>query len=813
MAHLPAHAEERMQIKPFQLLLLALAFSAHAQVLTIRDKITHQPLASVSVYSKNPAASGVTDAHGSVELSRFTNADSIHIDLIGYERGIYSYQQLEGMQFVLLLAETSIPLSGVVVSAVRWAQELREVPNKIASVGAAEANLQNPQTAADLLGTSGEILIQKSQQGGGSPMIRGFATNRVLIAVDGVRMNTAIFRGGNLQNVISLDPLATKNAEVVFGPGSVIYGSDAIGGVMGFHTLAPSFSKNGHPLVQGAATLRNSSASFEKTGHADLNIGLQKWAFLTSVTYTDFDNLKMGGDGPDEYLRREFQDRVNGQDVAATNPTPEEQNESGYGQLNVMQKISFAPQAAWNLSYGFHYSASTDVPRYDRLIEYRQGRLRSAEWYYGPQKWLMNVLNLQHSRNSSLYDHGRLTLAHQRFGESRHDRNFGDTLLNHRTETVSAYSANLDFDKSFRKEHRLFYGAEVVLNRVGSAASGENTETRTTEPISTRYPDGSTWNSYAAYLSYRFNAGAKVIWQSGLRYNLVTLDAEFDTTFFPFPFTSTSLNTGALTGSAGVVYNPDESWNLSFNLSSGFRAPNIDDVGKVFDSEPGSAVVPNPGLKPEYAYNSELGIAKTFGSVAKVDAAGYYTFLDDALVRRNFTINGQDSIVYDGALSQVQAMQNAASAHVYGIQTGIELKLPAGFTLSSRFNFQKGKEELDDGSTAPLRHAGPWFGATHLIYRRDRLKADFYSVYNGEISYEDLATEERGKPHIYAVDTKGNPYSPRWYTVNLKVQYQLTDLLMLLAGVENITDQRYRPYSSGIVAPGRNFIAALKTGF
>ncbi|MDZ7362775.1 MAG: TonB-dependent receptor [candidate division KSB1 bacterium] len=802
-----------MQRNIFPLLILALAVSGQAQILAIKDKVTRQPLAGVSVHSKNPAASGITDARGHVELSKFKNADSIHIDLIGYQRGVYSYKQLEEMQFTLFLEETSIPLNGVVVSAVRWAQAAREVPNKIASIRATEVNLQNPQTAADLLGASGEIFIQKSQLGGGSPMIRGFATNRVLIAVDGVRMNNAIFRSGNLQNVIALDPFATENAEVVFGPGSVIYGSDAIGGVMGFHTLAPKFSTNGEPLVRGSATVRNSSASFEKTGHAHLNIGLQKWAFLSSVTYTDFDNLKMGSNGPDEYLRREFQDRVNGQDVATTNPDPEEQTESGYSQLNLMQKIRFEPNAAWNFSYGFHYSASTDVPRYDRLIEYRRGRLRSAEWYYGPQKWLMNALNLQHARDRGWYDNARLTLAYQHFEESRHDRNFGDSRLNHRSETVNAYSANLDFDKSWREKHRLFYGAEVVFNRVGSVASGENIATGATVPISTRYPDGSTWNSYAAYLSYRFHASRKVILQSGLRYNLATLDAKFDTRFFPFPFTSASLNTGALTGSTGVVYNPDESWNLSANFSTGFRAPNIDDVGKVFDSAPGSVIVPNPGLKPEYAYNTELGIAKTFGSVAKADVAGYFTFLDAALVRRNFTLNGQDSIVYDGALSQVQAIQNAANAHVYGIQAGLELKLPAGFTLSSRFNFQKGEEELDDGSTAPLRHAGPWFGTTHLIYRRDRLKADFYGVYNGEISFDDLAPEERGKPHIYAVDANGNPHSPSWYTLNLKVQYQLADLLMLIAGVENITDQRYRPYSSGIVAPGRNFIAAVKASF
>ena len=114
-----------------------------------------------------------------------------------------------------------------------------------------DVQFQNPQTTADLLSNSGEVFIQKSQQGGGSPMIRGFATNRVLIAVDEVRMNNAIFRSGNLQNVISIDPFAVENTEVLFGPGSVIYGSDAIGGVMSFTTLAPKFSDSSKVLISG----------------------------------------------------------------------------------------------------------------------------------------------------------------------------------------------------------------------------------------------------------------------------------------------------------------------------------------------------------------------------------------------------------------------------------------------------------------------------------------------------------------------------------------------------------------------------------
>lgn len=793
--------------------LLAFALSGFAQVLTVKDKVTYQPLQYVRVSTQVGEFTAVTDAEGRAEVSALSDGDSIHVAPLGYEPMVLSYQQLAAMNFKLLLEQTPIWLDEVVVAAGRWQQNKRDVANKVTLVKAADVILDNPQTAADLLGSSNEVFIQKSQLGGGSPMIRGFAANRVLLVVDGVRMNNAIFRSGNLQNVISIDPFAINNTEVVFGPGSMLYGSDAIGGVMNFNTLMPSFAYGGSPLVSGSAVARGSSADGEKTGHLDLKLGLQKWAFVSSASFTDFGNLQMGSNGPDEYLRPEFQGVVNGEDVAIPNDDPEEQATSGYDQLNVMQKIRFNPNPQWDVNFGFHYTSSSDVPRYDRLIEYRNGHLRSAEWYYGPQKWLMNALNIEHNAGHGAFDRARLTLAHQHFEESRHDRGFGGKILDHRTEEVDALSANLDFEKTLSASNTVFYGAEVVLNKVGSEGEGENIETGAREAISTRYPDGATWNSYAAYISNRWCASDDITVQAGLRYNQVTLDAVFDTSFFPFPFTKANINTGALTASAGMVYHPGTSWEFSLNLSTGFRAPNVDDIGKVFDSEPGSVVIPNPNLAPEYAYNAEVGFARTFSDVLKLDLSGYYTFLDKAMVRRDFTLNGQDSIFYDGSLSQVQAIQNAADANVRGIQAGIEIKLPSGFQLLSRFNYQKGEEELDDGATAPLRHAGPWFGATHLIYAQNRLKLDFCGNYNGKMSYDDLATEEQGKPHIYAQDENGNPYSPAWHTFNLKAMYHLTNLLMVTAGVENITDQRYRPYSSGIVASGRNFIASLRVGF
>jgi len=173
--------------------------------------------------------------------------------------------------------KNQIDLEEVVISASKWEQKLNEVPNKITKITKTQILRNNPQTSAYLLAQTGTVFIQKSQLGGGSPMIRGFATNRVLLVIDGVRMNNAIYRSGNLQNIISIDALSTQTAEVIFGPGSLIYGSDAIGGVMDFHTLEARFAKEKKVLVTGSALARYSTANKENTFHADMNLGLKKW--------------------------------------------------------------------------------------------------------------------------------------------------------------------------------------------------------------------------------------------------------------------------------------------------------------------------------------------------------------------------------------------------------------------------------------------------------------------------------------------------------------------------------------------------------
>lgn len=799
-------------------LLVIAIITVQAQQATLKDAKTGMPIEMATLASENPRAFTITNSKGQADITAFKGADKIEIRALGYKPAIKSYSLIESKAFVITLATTEVSLSEVVISATRWSQVSGEIPSRITTIPTRDIILQNPQTAADLLGSSGEVFIQKSQQGGGSPMIRGFATNRLLYTIDGIRMNNAIFRGGNLQNVISLDPFAIENTEILFGPGSVIYGSDAIGGVMSFQTLTPlPGGDKDDPLVSGKAVMRYSSANNEKTGHFDINIGWEKWAAVTSITSYDYGDLKMGSHGPDEYLRTFYVIRMDSIDRVVSNADPRVQRPTGYSQINLMQKVRFVPDDKWDFQYGFHYSETSEYSRYDRLIEKQANGLpRSAVWNYGPQKWMMNMVSVSNKHNNLFYSGFTLRVAQQYFEESRIDRNFsGGSRFRLRTqlEEVRALSVNADFEKLLTK-HKLYYGAEAVWNDVNSSGSAIDIRNNTPIAVPDRYPK-STWKTLAGYINYQLKTSEAFLTQAGIRFSSYSINSDFTRhlEFYPFDFTTSELSNHAVTGSLGAVYSPNESWRISLNASTGFRAPNVDDIGKIFDFAAGDVIVPNTNLKAEYAYNGELNIARVFGEVAKIDLTGYYTLLDNALVRRAFTVNGQDSIMYNGIMSKVFAIQNAAKANVYGFHAGIEVKLPGGFNVSSRYNYQHGTEEMDNGSESPSRHAAPAFGVTRLSYANKSLRLQFYAMYSAEVSYENLNEEERQKPVIYAKDDDGNPYSPSWYTLNFKASYQFTDHLSVSAGLENITDQRYRPYSSGLVAPGRNFIISLRANF
>lgn len=800
-------------MKIFLLSLLALScLQLSAQTISIKDEVSKKSITGALVFDDDKKIQRVSNEVGTVEFADFSKLTFINVQMLGYKTQRISIVRLQAQGYEIFLQENTLSLNEVVVSANRWEQNSRELSNQIKIVDKEQVEFQNPQTAADLLGLSNHVYIQKSQLGGGSPMIRGFATNRVLLVIDGVRMNNAIFRSGNVQNVISLDPNIIDESEVIFGPGSVMYGSDAIGGVMDFHTRKVAFAEGKSSLLKANALLRYSSANQEQTAHVDVSLSRQKIAFVTSATYSSYDDLRMGSRGSNAYTRPNYVVRQNDADLIVSNADPDLQVNSGYQQLNFMQKIIVAASPTWQLSYGFHHSNTSNVPRYDRLIlTNASGDLAQAEWYYGPQRWLMHSVKAENKASTALSDKLKITAAYQQASESRHNRSFGSSRKTNRFEKVDIYSLNVDVEKYLNQSFTLYYGSEYLYNEVSSTANRLDVVSGATSPTSTRYPNGASWQSAAAYLSFRLNISEQFVMNVSNRFSFIHTNAIFDTTFFDLPQTETSLTNRAMNGSIGLVYNPIKQLKLYTNFSSGFRAPNVDDIGKVFDSEPGNVVVPNPDLQAEYAYSAELGVASIIHKKVKLDAALYYSIIDNAIARGDFILNGQDSIEYDGVLSRVQAQQNISKVIVYGVQVGVDVRLSNTLSFYTNVNYQKGKErDPETNRNFSPTHVAPFFGATGFLFNKNKLTVSAYANYNGEIAYSQLALSERADSHLYARDNNGNPYAPSWLTLNAKATYRLMSLLSLDIGLENLLDKRYRPYSSGITAAGRNLIISLR---
>lgn len=705
----------------------------------------------------------------------------------------------------------SVTLQEVVISVNKEAEAKKSVAQQVQVLHANDISVLQAQNTADLLSNSGALFVQKSQMGGGSPVIRGFEASRIVLVVDGVRMNNIIYRGGHLQNIVTTDNNSLDRLEILFGPSSNIYGSDALGGVIHLYTKKPLLAADGeNSIVKINASTRYGTVNKESTSHLDLNFGGSKFASLTSFTYSKFGDLR-GGASQNPFYDGTYGERpfyaayINGKDSLVANPDKYVQAPSGYSQYDLVQKFLF--QQNDHLSHGINiqYSNSTDVPRYDRLTDPSGSGLKSAEWYYGPQKRLMAAYDLNANNPEGAFQGIHFGVNFQDIEESRHNRNFGSSKLNHRIEHVQVIGANLDFQRRVNN-HKFRFGLDGQFNTLTSTANAENINTGEVTPLDTRYPDGdNTLLNAALYFSHTWQINDQLSLVDGFRAGYNMLHSTFvDKSFYEFPFTEAVQNTPVYSGNIGLIESPSDDWKFSLLLSTGFRAPNVDDLSKVFETAPGAVVVPNPDLKPEKTINTELGITKIFGEKASWENTVYYTLFQDAIVTDLFQYNGQDSILYDDTWSIVLANQNKQKAYLYGFSSQFKSFLGEHFQLNAGVNYTYGRIKADNGDT-PLDHIPPFMARLLLAYNSDKFGADFFVNYNGWKRLENYYLN--GEDNEQYATPEG---MPAWFTANIRASYKLHKLLTIQAGVDNILDTQYRTFASGINAPGRNLFATLK---
>ena len=711
-------------------------------------------------------------------------------------------------------------LKEIVISANKIPEQRRTVSQQIQIVHPQVIRDFNAQNAGDLIQNTGVVAIQKSQQGGGSPMIRGFEASRVLLMIDGVRMNNLIYRAGHLQNVITVDNNMLDHAEVLFGPSSTVYGSDALGGVIHFYTRNPVLSGGDQMKIGGNAFFRYGAVNQEKTSHVDVNIGGSRFASLTSFTYSHFDDLTMGKEtnssiGEQFGLRPQYAVRAsdNSGDILVQNGDPYKQIQSGYKQWDLLQKFLFKQNDRVSHLINFQYSNSTNVPRYDRLTDPTSTGLKYAEWYYGPQTRLMGSYKLQVSGLGKIADNMTATVSYQSIEESRHDRRFGNNNRNDRTEKVNVVGLTIDFSKASGK-NSFRYGFDGQFNSLKSTAVATDVTTGTQGPKDTRYPDGdNTMNMVALYATHTRYLSEKWTMNDGVRLGISSLNSTFiDKTFFPFPYDKVTQSPTFGSVNLGVIYAPT-SWKFSFMASSGFRVPNVDDMSKVFESVAGNStttgtlVVPNPNLKPERTLNGDLSVTKFLGDKVRWEATFFATNISDAIVTTPTTFNGQSTISYDGFPADVFSSQNTQSAYILGYSTTFRAELSKKIVLTASYNDTKGRVKTTTYET-PLDHVAPAFGRIGIQYNTAKLRSELFSNFNGWKRSEDYSSS--GEDNAQYAHAKG---MPSWYTINLRIGYEINKTFTFQAGVDNMFDLQYRLFASGINAAGRNIFGTLRVRF
>tara|TARA_B100001778_G_scaffold313857_1_gene298628 strand:- start:186 stop:1670 length:1485 start_codon:yes stop_codon:yes gene_type:complete len=473
-------------------------------------------------------------------------------------------------------------------------------------------------------------------------------------------------------------------------------------------------------------------------------------------------------------------------DEMVVNEDPNIQVGTGYKQVDILNNTSWRVNENIFIRLNNQFSTTSEIPRYDNLQDYKDDNLKWSEWSYGPQTRVMSSLDINSYKSSKFFDGTNLTLAYQFIEEDRITRKLQSNEYNN--TYIDAHVTSLNWDFTLGK---LVYGLELTNNNILSTA---------TEGTQTRYPSGGSRLSTAAlYGSYKKEVNEYFVWNVGARYSQVFGDMSFNNTDPVFVTDYIKFNNGALTGNVNLIYKPTKTWKFDWVASSGFRAPNIDDYGKVFVKR-GDMVIPNPDLTPEYAYNGEMSITKKWENL-QVTSNVYYTHLKDVIVKKDLGYTQ----FYEYEEVNVQTLMNSPEAHIYGWSLGMKTKLTPWLFFEESFTWQKGWDVSND---EPLGHIPPAFNKSLLKIKKDKIEYKLWGIYTLGKNIEDMNSSGVDNDDLGTIEG-----FPSWWTLNMSLQYKFNENLKLQIGLENILDQHYRTFASGISAPGRNVIISLKTNF
>jgi hemoglobin/transferrin/lactoferrin receptor protein len=664
----------------------------------------------------------------------------------------------------------------LVVTPTRQVAPAALSPYSIATISEQQIIDRLDRTVPELLGRTPSVMAQKTSHGQGSPFIRGFTGYRNLALIDGVRLNNSTFRDGPNQYWNTIDPYSLRSIELVRGQGSVLYGTDAIGGTLNALTARPVYADSGS-LTGGRTFARWSSAEQSYTGRVEGYVSeADQYGFLFGFTGKDYGDLRTAGQG--------------------VNPN------TGYEEWDADLKAEFFLNPDTRLTFLHQQVHQNDAWRTHSTISgipWRGTGIGSDQRRSLDQQRQLTYLQLEGNPGGAI-DHYLVGISHQRQAEEQFRiRAVGDGRRNLSGFDVDTYGAIAQLSSDTSLGH-LTYGASYYIDRVDSYRFNYNADGSFDDrSIQGPVPDDSTYELADVFAQDHLTFGDRLEVWLGVRGTVAKADigrAEDPVSGNPFSFQD---DWTSAVGSGRFLYDLDGSDTLALfgGVSQGFRAPSLSDLSRLDLARSGEIETPSPDLEPEKYTSMEIGVRKDL-ETTRLSVAYYYTDIKD------FIVGTRTGRIVDG--SQEVTKTNGGEGYVSGFEFEIQQGLSEHLTLFGWMSWQDGDLE-QNGVLEPMSRIMPLTAEAGV--RWTPCEAVWVELLAYGSAEQDLL------PLRDQLDTERIPPggTPGYVIGTLRGGYDFGNGLSLTAALENFTDEAYRVHGSGINGPARNFILAADWRF
>ena len=636
-------------------------------------------------------------------------------------------------------------LDSVVVISRNIKTSQAKTPYVISSIDQTQIRETNARTTPEALQGVAGVFLQKTNHGGGSAFIRGLTGNQTLLVIDGIRLNNATYRYGPNQYLNTIDMFTLEKVDVFKGIGAIEYGSDAMGGVINLTTKEVNTS--GFKDFKLSNTSKFLSSQMEKTNRTEMSYATNNWSILGGLSIKRYGDI-VGGDG-----------------VGNQAPT-------GYREKNYNIKAKVKLSSSQEITFSTQNTIQRDIPIYHKIV-LENFKINQVD----KQVHNLNYLKYRYASKHKVISEILVTLSQQRSIENRSNQKNNATLLRKERDTIHATGLTAEMIVKPTKNWTSNTGVDIYSDLVNSNTTETNTSANSQIQKRGLYPNGSIYNNNSLFNIHYLNLG-KLNIIAGIRYNFLDIRIS-DTTLG-----NVTLKPSALVTNYGVNYQLNKNHFLFGSISTGYRAPNIDDLGTLgivdFRYE-----IPSYNLKPEKSKNIELGY-KYNAVKTNFTISVFQMNLKDVIAR--IIVEGQ---VINGY--KVYAKKNIESSYIKGTEISVSHQINNHFAFQTNATYTYGQNVTKN---EPMRRIPPFFGQNKLSWHSKNKTVAIRHQFAGKQTR--LAKGDIDDNRIGAWGTA------QWNTIQIDAGINWKHVALNASAI-NLLNEKYKTHGSGIYGMGRAF--------